>query len=414
MSLLPAHVRVRAAVPASVVGLLAALLAAPAPALPAEVSPSAVAPERVRLVDPSGAGVRRAEVPLPRALLRSARAGSAVRRTAALPTSGFRMVALTWQDQAAGRGLAFRTRTQAGWGPWTTAEPLTDVADGAEGRAARVSGSQLAWVPRSDAVQVRIRGGQPRGLSLVLLDPAARPSDARPAAPAATSAGTASRASTVSRTGTVQARAGERRFAPRPWLLGRKQWGARESWRTSPPRYNRRIQQVHVHHTATGNSYSRADVPAMIRGMYSYHTRDLGWSDLGYNFLVDKFGRAWVGRAGGPNKPVRGAHTLGFNHTSVGVALIGNHEGVAPWKRAVTKLVRLSAWKLDRAGKRPAGTSRVRSQGSDRFPAGQRVWLKAIDGHRDTNQTACPGGDLHDLLPGIRRRAQRLADRHGR
>jgi hypothetical protein len=58
--------------------------------------------------------------------------------------------------------------------------------------------------------------------------------------------------------------------------------------------------------------------------MYRYHTQNLGWSDLDYNFLVDRFGRIWVARASGANKPVRGAHALGFNATSTGVPAIGN------------------------------------------------------------------------------------------
>ena len=191
--------------------------------------------------------------------------------------------------------------------------------------------------------------------------------------------------------------------APQPDLRSRKDWGADESWRDGRPVLCRTIQQVHVHHTASGNDYSRQDVPALIRSFYRYHTRSLGWSDIGYNFLVDRFGRTWVGRAGGPSRPVRGAHTLGFNHTSVGVAVIGNYDSGAAVDRIVTAIVRLAAWKLDRYGRRPRGRTRVYSHGSDKYPKGW-VKLKVIDGHRDTNDTACPGDRLYARLPEIRKR----------
>ena len=94
---------------------------------------------------------------------------------------------------------------------------------------------------------------------------------------------------------------------------------------------------MHLHHTATGNGYSRSDVPGILRGMYRYHTKTLGWFDIGYNFLVDRFGRAWVGRSGGANQLVRGAHTLGFNRSSVGIAVIGNLEDHKPRRDVVTR-----------------------------------------------------------------------------
>ncbi len=46
------------------------------------------------------------------------------------------------------------------------------------------------------------------------------------------------------------------------------------------------------------------------------------------------------------------------------------------------------------------------SSGSDKYREGRRVRLPAIDGHRDTNDTACPGQRLYRQLSEIRRRAQ--------
>ena len=145
----------------------------------------------------------------------------------------------------------------------------------------------------------------------------------------------------------------------------------------------------------------------MIRAMYRYHTRNLGWSDIGYNFLVDRFGRLWVGRAGGPRRAVRGAHTLGFNHASVGVAAIGNFETGRVGKPMIRALVRVAAWKLDGYDGHPRRTVWIRSDGSDLFRDGRLVELPTIDGHRDTNETACPGDALYRALPAVRRRTAR-------
>jgi uncharacterized protein with LGFP repeats len=272
---------------------------------------------------------------------------------------------------------------------------LDDGPDGGETSQARAT--QPLWVGPSDGVQVDANGEGYRDLEVVLIDPGVLASDRR--------AGRAPDA-------TARAVAPESERAPRPWLLSRQRWAADPSWRNGAPRYNAGLRQVHIHHTATGNTYSRADVPALLRGMYSYHTQTLGWSDIGYNFLVDKFGRAWVGRAGGVSKLVRGAHTLGFNHSSVGIAVIGSFDRGRPSQKALTKVVRLAAWKLDRQRRDAQGRVVVTSEGSDRYAAGRSVRLYVITGHRATNETACPGERLHQALPAIRRRAQQRIDRY--
>jgi len=305
----------------------------------------------------------------------------------------FRMVALTWSGDLDAT-LRVRTRSRGTWSEWQVLRAMEDGPDPdvAEGTLER-RGVHPLWVRRSDGVEVLVTGERrPDALRLVLIDPGRLDSDDSdtPSLP-------------QQRPGSR--RRGKRRRAPRPALRSRRDWGADESLRDGKPVMCRTIQQVHVHHTASGNDYSRAEVAGLIRGFYRYHTQSLGWSDLGYNFLVDRFGRTWVGRAGGPGRPVRGAHTLGFNHTSVGVAVIGNFEGRRVPDRVVTALVRLSAWKLDAYGRSPRGTARVYSKGSDRYPVGW-VRLKVIDGHRDTNLTACPGEELQRRLPEIRKRAR--------
>ena len=99
----------------------------------------------------------------------------------------------------------------------------------------------------------------------------------------------------------------ERRKAPKPDIVRRRAWGANEKWRNGGPWFNRTIQQVHVHHTVNSNDYAPEDVPALLRGIYRYHTKNLGWSDIGYNFLVDRFGRHLAGPRGrlGARRPRR-------------------------------------------------------------------------------------------------------------
>lgn len=367
---------------------------------------SGAAPD-VPLVKDKGSVVRAATVPLARGrgLVADARGRHLTQR---LTTDAYKMVAVTW---ASGRPeVDVRFRNARGWSEWTHLEALTDgptVGD-AESRQATRRGTELLWVGRSDGVQVRTTATT--GLDLVLIDPGALAADATatPAASATQGPGAAT-ATTVARTtsaGTTSAAARPNK-APRPPLYDRSVWKPNPDYLNGSPVYTNIIKQVHVHHTASANTYSRADVPAILRGMYRYHTQTLGWFDIGYNFLVDRFGRSWIGRSGGARKRVRGAHTLGFNHNSVGIAVIGNYESRNPTTYAVTAIVRLAAWKLDLDGQHATGRTWMYSKGSDKYPAGRRVALYRIDGHRDTNDTACPGARLYRLLPDIRTRAER-------
>jgi hypothetical protein len=312
-------------------------------------------------------------------------------RTRALPTSTHSMVGFTWQGGAAEPRIQISSRRGGTWGPWQHVPLLHDLPDADSEEASGRMGTQVLWIGAADGIQVRVGGSRPDDLTLVLLRPARRAGD---------DAGLDARslpANPVAR-GTLQT-------AARPAMRSRRDWGADESLRNGSPRYNETIEQVHIHHTVNSNDYGKADVAALIRGMYRYHTRNLGWSDLAYNFVVDRFGRIWVGRAGGAARPVRGAHTLGFNATSTGIAVIGNLDLVAPTDETVEAIAQLAAWKLSRHDRAADGTTDVVSEGSDKFRSGKVVTLPVIDGHRDTNDTACPGSNLYAALPTIRSRA---------
>ncbi len=362
------------------------------PAASAEPGVVTTGAETVRLV-PDGAGVAAATVSL------SGSGNLAARRTAqqTIETTGFSQVAVTWRGAAG--DLEVRTRSGGVWSPWRELEPIHDGPDrNTEGNG--VSGSDLLWVGEADAVRVRSNGTTPRDLALVLQQPSAE-AGTRPV----------SRTTTAMSKKTAKSKTG----VPKPPLLKRKAWGANNKWRNGKPTYTSDLKQVHIHHTATANGYTKSEVPGIMQGMYRYHTKTLGWFDLGYNFVVDRFGQTWVGRSGGAGKLVRGAHTLGFNESSVGIAVLGNHETQKVSAKAIKSVVRLAAWKLDRHNAPKAkGKVKVVSAGSDLYKSGTSLKLPAIDGHRDTNQTACPGALLYDRLGDIRRRAQKRLDRFGK
>jgi hypothetical protein len=195
----------------------------------------------------------------------------------------------------------------------------------------------------------------------------------------------------------------------KPAIVTRAQWGADESLRRGSPAYAP-VKVAFVHHTASGNSYSRSQAAAVVRGIYHYHTRGLGWSDVGYNFLVDRFGTIYEGRFGGMEKGVIGAQTLGFNTGSTGISVIGDFTSATPPSACLTSLKRLLAWKLDVHYVDPQGKGTLTCALGQRFRTGQRVTFPAVSGHRHANYTACPGARLYAQLPALRRAAASIGN----
>jgi uncharacterized protein with LGFP repeats len=135
------------------------------------------------------------------------------------------------------------------------------------------------------------------------------------------------------------------------------------------------------------------------------------WRDIGYNFLVDKCGNIYEGRAGGVAKPVQGAHTLGFNTNSMGIAVLGTFGSHKPSSAAVTAIARLTAWKLGLWGGNPKGKTYLKSGGGNLYRKGKNVRLNVISGHRDGFLTACPGRKLYGKLGTARSTAARFQGR---
>ncbi len=324
--------------------------------------------------------------------------------TSQLATAPYQLLGITWDSSADATGLQASVRIKPkgkAWGVW---EPLAPGDAGpdpgsVDARQARVGTEPLVTGP-SDGVQVRVdtaSGRAPAGLRLELVDPGTSAADA--------SIGSATPASSADAA------------MNQPTIVSRAQWGADESLRNGFAGYAPTIKVGFVHHTVSQNTYTNtAGAAAQIRAIYAYHTNGLGWSDIGYNFLVDRFGTIYEGRAGGITQAVIGAHTAGFNYDSFAVAALGCFDttcsggGLHPPAAMVTSIARVMAWKLGLFYRDPSGTGTLISSGlgasNINYPAGTVVTVPTISGHRTVNATACPGNLLYPMLPSIRAQAE--------
>jgi hypothetical protein len=355
-----------------------------------------------QLTPPAGAA------PRPLAARPLARNGGTTELTSSPePVVGYGAVGVTWargdRPDDSALGFEVRTRTGVAWSDWMTL-PYDDEhgpdPSSEEARHAR-PGTDVLLVGKVDQVQVRTEsteGAPPADMELAVIAPghadttttekaaietANLPGEATQATEPATSAG--------SDVLDLQATT----FTPKPVIYSRRQWGANERMRERSSLHYFEVHAGFVHHTVNANDYTRAEVPGILRSIYAYHTQSLGWSDVGYNFLVDKFGRIWEGRYGGVDRAVVGAHTLGYNDWSFAMSAIGNYETVGPSNAMLQAYGSLFAWKLSLHGVKAS---------SNRQRVGPK-YFRGINGHRDAGQTACPGRYLYAKIPLIRQYA---------
>lgn len=203
--------------------------------------------------------------------------------------------------------------------------------------------------------------------------------------------------------------AGAAGLPPAPGITSRAQWGADESWRNhnagcATPRYASNAHYAIVHHTAGSNSYPASSSPAIIRGIYDFHVFGQGWCDIAYNFLIDRYGEVFEGRAGGVREAVIGGHAGGFNTGSVGVAVMGDFTSSPLPSAAYDSLRRLLAFKLGHHGIDPQSSTQILtvSHPSSRYPAGQVISMPTVAVHGDYSNTGCPGAQLGAVVPRLR------------
>ncbi|MCW2683591.1 MAG: repeat protein, partial [Blastococcus sp.] len=316
--------------------------------------------------------------------------------------AAFSLVGVTWAPDPAVTDtvVQIRVREASGaWGGWTEIGVEDDQNADTPAGIERRGGTAPLWTGPSTGVEAELvtrSGAEPTDVALELVDPGSSPADAATGAP---EWGDTAHAATAM-----------------PPVRSRAQWGADESMMGWPPQFASTIKAATLHHTDTLNNYAADDVPGIIRSMYAFHAVSRGWGDIGYNVLVDRFGRAWEGRSGGLARPVVGAHAGGFNSGTFGISMIGNHVSVAPSQATVDTVAAAIAWKFSLHGVDPRGSTVLTSGGGGtaKYDPGVRVTLPTIFAHRDVGNTTCPGDaayvrmrELGDLV------ASRLASAGG-
>ena len=270
-----------------------------------------------------------------------------------------------------------RTRGADGWSEWMPLafSPL-ERPDGAEAAGGPPLASQPFWVGWSDAVEIEVPDGIDGSAEVHLLRETPR---------------------VLGWHGNEVPASSTR--AAQPVIQSRASWSALPYKGT--PQIADELKLAIVHHTAGRNGYAAGEVAALIAGIQKYHMDANGWNDIGYNFMVDRFGRVWDARQGGTHNAVIGGHAYGHNTGSTGISVLGDHQAVRPSGAAVEAVTALAAWKLDLHGCDVAAPVWYSSAA-----AGKSGTYPRIIGHRDVGaaggSTACPGQYLYPQLGAIR------------
>ncbi|MBD7918215.1 N-acetylmuramoyl-L-alanine amidase, partial [Cellulomonas sp. Sa3CUA2] len=313
--------------------------------------------------------------------------------TAAIRTDDVQTVGMTWPEGSSAGALSVprvRSLTDGTWSEWVDLEVADDGPDvgTADAEHAGRGGTDPVWVgDDAEAVQLSFSASvgpmATAGLRLALVgSPQTEPA-------------TGSGGIGAGRGATVPTAVGA------GGIITRAEWGARSPACT--PDVARTLVGGVVHHTATTNAYSStAEVMQQLRNIQAYHIDGRGWCDIGYNFLVDKWGLAYEGRVGSLEKAVIGVHAGGFNTGTVGVSMIGTYDA-RPSDATLRTVGNLLRSKLGPYGVRLNGWMTYYTSGGENSRyANQNVTLPTVFGHRDVSYTACPGNGGHGALDAIR------------
>jgi hypothetical protein len=291
-------------------------------------------------------------------------------------TDDFGLVGVTWTRgfDDAGMSVQVRLRTGDAWSGWQDLDVESDKGEG--GR----DGTEPLWTGSADGVAVRVTsptGKKPSDLKVSTIDAGTTTTTA-----VTTSAATADSDATPASDGSPT-------YTPEPKIISRAAWGATKNTYCDSPRTGKETRGVIVHHTAGSNSYTAAQSAAIVRATQAYHMKARDWCDIGYNFLVDKYGQIFEGRNGGVDRPVRGAHAGNktVNTYTMGVSMMGTFTSTEPSDALKSAMVKLIGWRL--------GTTFHPATG--KYSVGGYS-LNRIAGHRDVVPTACPGAKAYAWL----------------
>lgn len=285
--------------------------------------------------------------------------------------------------------ITYRVKQNGVWGLWTetTVEPVFETS-----KTTRIGTEALILID-VQAVEVAVEsveGTAVENLQLSVVEPFQTEGEAKP----------------VYFTTAVPA-AQEKPYVPgeKPTIVTREQWKANPKYLDWDPKYAP-LKAVVLHHTASTNDYTAAQAPGIVAGIYYYHAVTLGWGDIGYHFLVDRYGVIYQGRDGDINRVNEGGHAYGFNTGTVGISMIGNFMKEQPTDATLDSVAKLAAWKLKAAKLNPM--EQLTEKKSHLKPGNSQVTGYVFDGHRAWNYTSCPGDAFWPRMGEMRSQVQDL------
>jgi len=161
-------------------------------------------------------------------------------------------------------------------------------------------------------------------------------------------------------------------------VVARQQWTGADAIR-SKVNPMRGIDRITVHHEGWKPVYfsDRRSTAERIELIRTVHTRDRGWGDIGYHYVIDRSGAVWEGRP----LAYQGAHVRDNNEHNLGILVLGNFDKQRPSEAQLQGLIKtLRACQHE-----------------------HRVGTRRVYTHQEIVSTACPGRNLQNQMGGVRR-----------